>query len=118
MNYHESLNLFVVERVKSTQCALCKYVVAYVDAVIQTNQSEAAVNAALEKVCHIVPHSLNASCVQFVDTFGPELVEYIAKYGTPDAVCAALTLCKNGSEVVVPGKLTEVANLNDIILFS
>lgn len=79
---------------------MCKYVIAYVDAVVQTNKSEAAINAALEQVCKILPHSLNASCIQFVDTFGPEIVEYIVKYGTPDKVCDAIGVCKNGSATI------------------
>ncbi len=84
------------------ECSLCKYVVAYVDAVIQTNKSEAAIDSALEKVCTILPHTLNHSCVVFVDTYGPVLVEYIAAYATPGEVCAALKVCQNGTEQRAP----------------
>ena len=110
-------DVFLVKAIGGTECALCKYVVAYVDAVIQTNQSEAAIDAALEKVCTIAPHSLHSSCVQFVDTFGPKLVEYIAKYETPDNVCNAIGLCKNGSNVVTEGRI-EYLMRRFIILFS
>lgn len=74
---------------------------SYVDAVIQTNKSEAAIDAALEKVCTILPHTLQNSCVQFVDTYGPVLVEYIAKYATPAEVCDALKLCQNGTQEII-----------------
>ena len=37
------------------QCTLCHFVVSYLDAVLQSNKSEAAVEAALEKVCSILP---------------------------------------------------------------
>jgi saposin len=80
------------------ECSLCKYIVQYVDAVIQNNKSEAAIEAALEKVCTILPHALNSSCVQFVQTFGPNLIKYIEKYETPNRVCAALKMC-NGTNV-------------------
>jgi saposin len=79
------------------ECSLCKYVVAYVDAVIQTNKSEAAIDSALEKVCTILPHSINESCVKLVDQYGPVLVELIAKDATPSVVCNALKLCQNGT---------------------
>jgi saposin len=99
--------VYLVELVEplgaSVECALCKYVVGYVDTVIQNNKSEAAIEAALEKVCTILPHALNSSCVQFVETFGPTLVQLIEKYGTPEAVCAALKLCHNGTEEIKPG---------------
>jgi hypothetical protein len=37
------------------ECMLCKYVVTYLDAVLKTNKSEEAIEAALEKVCTILP---------------------------------------------------------------
>jgi len=37
------------------QCMLCHYVITYLDAVLKNNKSEAAVEAALEKVCTILP---------------------------------------------------------------
>ena len=92
--------VFLGEPVGSTQCTLCKYVVAYVDAVIQTNKSEAAIDAALEKVCTILPQSLRTACVQFVDTYGPVLVDYIAKYASPTEVCDAMKLCQNGTQTI------------------
>ena len=79
---------------------MCKYIVSYVDAVIQTNKSEAAIDSALEKVCTILPHTLKTSCIQFVDTYGPVLVEYIAKYATANEVCDALKLCQNGTQEI------------------
>jgi len=84
------------------ECSICKYVVSYVDAVIQTNKSEAAVEKALEKVCTILPHALNNSCYEFVETNGPKLAEYLANYGTPSRVCDALKLCKNDTREVKP----------------
>src|SRR5271154_6248470 len=84
--------------VNSVECSLCKYIVGYIDTIIQNNKSEAAIEAALEKVCTILPHALNHTCVQFVETYGPVLVQLIEKYGTPDLVCDALKLCKNGTE--------------------
>ncbi|CAF3317643.1 unnamed protein product, partial [Rotaria sp. Silwood2] len=90
--------------INSPQCALCKYVVSYIDAVIQNNKSEAAIEAALEKVCNILPGPLKDKCIQFVDTYGPNLVKLIEQYGTPDLVCNALKLCQNGTQELTPPK--------------
>lgn len=86
------------------ECALCKFVVNYVDTVIQNNKSEAAIEAALEKVCTILPHALNSSCVQFVENYGPILVQLLEKYVTPDQVCAAIKACTNASQDITPRK--------------
>ena len=40
------------------QCMLCRYVVTYLDAVLKTNKSEAAVEAALGRVCSIIPSKI------------------------------------------------------------
>ena len=88
--------------IKSAECSLCKYVVSYVDSVIQNNKSEAAIEAALEKVCTILPTPLKAPCKTFVDTYGPILVKLLEKYTTPEQVCDALKLCNNGSVVLQP----------------
>jgi saposin len=89
--------------VNSVECSVCKYVVSYVDHVIQDNKTEAAIEAALEKVCTILPHALNASCVQFVITFGPQLVKLIEKYNDSVKVCDALKLCNNGTVQMTQG---------------
>ena len=93
-----------MNNLESTQCTICKFVVSYIDTVIQNNKSEAAIESALEKVCTIVPHALNSSCVQFVQTYGPVLVTLLENYTTPEKVCAALKLCHNGTEVTASGK--------------
>jgi saposin len=100
----QSLKQPIDKKVNSVECSLCKYIVGYVDTVIQNNKSEAAIEHALEKVCTILPHALNSSCVQFVDTFGPILVQLIQKYGTPDLVCDAIQFCHNGTQQITPRK--------------
>jgi hypothetical protein len=92
--------------INSAECSLCKYIVSYVDAVIQNNKSEAAIEAALEKVCTILPGALKDKCVTFVETYGPILAQLIAKYGTPQLVCDALKACHNGTQENVPRKFS------------
>ena len=91
-----------VSAIKSTECALCKYVVTYLDAVLQNNKSEAAIDAALEKVCGILPATIKANCIKFVDTYGPILAQLLVKYTTPDQVCNALKVCTNGTDLLQP----------------
>ena len=74
---------------------------SYLDAVLQNNKSEAAIEAALEKVCGILPASLKSQCTKFVDTYGPILAQLLAKYATPDQVCNALKVCNNGTETAL-----------------
>ncbi|CAF1543583.1 unnamed protein product [Rotaria sordida] len=99
--------------INSVPCSLCQYVISYVDTVIQNNKTEAAIEAALEKVCSILPGALKDKCVQFVDTYGPVLLQLIEKYGTPDKVCNALKLCHNGTQEITPVDLTQMLKIEE-----
>jgi saposin len=50
------------------QCMLCRYVVSYLDAVLKNNKSEAAVEAALARVCTILPSKIYSNAKQ-ISTF-------------------------------------------------
>ncbi|CAF1099474.1 unnamed protein product [Adineta steineri] len=76
------------------ECTLCHYVVSYLDAVLKTNKSEAAVEAALERVCTILPNKERAQCTEFVKTYGPVLAEMIAEVADPDTICRYLGMCQ------------------------
>ncbi|CAF1001411.1 unnamed protein product [Adineta ricciae] len=87
------------------QCTLCHFVVSYLDAVLQSNKSEAAVEAALEKVCSILPSKERAQCTEFVKTYGPVLAELIAEMADPDTICRYLGMC----QVSLPVETTTTA---------
>jgi saposin len=94
------------------QCTLCHYVVSYLDAVLKNNKSEAAIEAALAKVCTILPSEFiyqikknfisnilflgkeRAECNEFVKTYGPVLAELIAEMADPDTICRYLGACQ------------------------
>jgi saposin len=86
------------------ECSLCKFIVGYVDTVLENNKSEAAIEAALERVCKILPHALNSSCIEFASNYGPILKQLLEKYGTPDAVCDAIKACSNGTQALTSRK--------------
>ena len=52
----EQFKKIVVDNVDDTpECTICRYVVSYLDAFLKNNKSEAAVEAALARVCTILP---------------------------------------------------------------
>jgi saposin len=76
------------------QCTLCRYVVSYLDAALKNNKSEAAIEAALARVCTILPSKERAECNEFVKTYGPVLAELIAEMADPDTICRYLGACQ------------------------
>ena len=100
--------LFLVERAhlmrrlksssNSIPCVLCKYILQYLDNILQNNKSAAAIEAALEKVCDVLPAVVKDDCTNFVDKYGPLIAVLLARNATPEQVCDFLKLCNNGTQ--------------------
>ncbi|CAF0982895.1 unnamed protein product, partial [Didymodactylos carnosus] len=84
------------------ECTICHYVVSYLDAILKNNKSEAAIEAALARVCSILPVKERGQCDQFVKNYGPVLAELIAEFADPQTVCRYLGMC----QVILPESTT------------
>jgi saposin len=63
----EQFKQAIVQNLDETpQCMLCRYVVSYLDAILKENKSEAAIEAALEKVCTILPSMIHQKISKIV----------------------------------------------------
>lgn len=54
---------------------------------------QAEVEAALEKVCNIIPEAYRQQCDSLVQQYGPLIVQLLKAELDPDKVCAELKLC-------------------------
>ncbi|KAJ8022464.1 Prosaposin [Holothuria leucospilota] len=79
----------------SITCELCDYVMKYLESVLSDNATEAEIEAALEKVCSLVPSTYRAACDAFVQEYTPEIVKLILSEVSPSEVCSALGLCSS-----------------------
>jgi hypothetical protein len=86
--------------VKAVQCSLCKYLVGYVDKVLGNNKSSAAVEAALDKACNVLPSVVRTECTTFAHKYAPLIAILIAKNATPEEVCDFLKVCHNGTQEI------------------
>jgi saposin len=75
------------------ECALCKYIISFVDLLIESNATEQEFEKALQAVCSILPSKDHDKCKLFVQTYGPILAELIAELDDPNVVCQWLTMC-------------------------
>nr|XP_026692825.1 uncharacterized protein LOC100176110 isoform X2 [Ciona intestinalis] len=74
-------------------CAVCKLVVHELDQMLEGNKTEAAVVAALEKVCSLMSGDIRQECQNFVDHYGRTLVDLIINEVESGAICSMLLLC-------------------------
>ncbi|CAF0834829.1 unnamed protein product [Didymodactylos carnosus] len=99
---------------KDLDCVICRYVLTYIDTVLQQNKSAEAVEKALELVCTILSGKMKEQCDTFVKSYGLILVELLAELDDPNVVCQWLNLCKNNSNspsVVVPPSSLSASDL-------
>lgn len=75
------------------ECMLCQFVMKEIVSLIGSNTTQQSIVTALEKVCHLMPSKLVTQCVDFVDTYGPAVIQLIIQECDPHLVCSLLHLC-------------------------
>jgi len=80
-----------------TKCILCEFIMKEIDSLISNNATEEEILAALEKVCNILPSSIRAECVNFIDTYGPTIFFLLSHELDPKLVCTMIGLCQSAA---------------------
>nr|CAB3260857.1 uncharacterized protein LOC100176110 [Phallusia mammillata] len=104
INVQQSIrsSMEVVEDQKSTDivtCALCKIVIHELDKMLQGNTTEAAVVAALDKVCSFLSEDISEECKKFVNTYGEEVIDMIINEVESGLICTKIALCSAAEKV-------------------
>ncbi|XP_048579093.1 prosaposin [Nematostella vectensis] len=79
----------------STECVLCEFVMKELDDMLSKNSTQQEIIQAVEKVCSILPSTIKSKCDQFVQEYGPALIEILEQEVSPKLVCTTLGLCAN-----------------------
>lgn len=79
------------------ECSLCKLVIGEVEKLIGSNRSEAAIEAALDKVCGILPGPLSSPCEALVNQYAPQIINLLVNDFPADVVCQKLGLCTSSA---------------------
>ena len=59
------------------------------------------IEAALEKVCSILPSTVKAECDDFVKTYAPMIVQLLVQELDPEQVCTVIGLCSQNHLMAV-----------------
>ncbi|XP_046570098.1 prosaposin-like [Haliotis rubra] len=78
----------------SVECTLCEFALTEVDQILGNNRSQAAVEAALDKICNMLPSSVSDECVNFVNcVWGCHHQTAFVQNLKPDEICKEIGLC-------------------------
>jgi saposin len=86
-------------------CSVCELVVQYVESYIASNQTEQQIIKKLEGVCSLLG-PLSGPCTSFVDTYLPQLIQWIENGESPQAFCTQIGLCSSARLTVKKVKAT------------
>jgi saposin len=77
----------------TTECALCKFVMTEVEALLAGEWTESKIEEVLDKVCGYLPSALQSPCQELINQYLPELIELLESKETPEVVCQQISLC-------------------------
>lgn len=80
-----------------TKCILCEFVLKEIDSLVSDNATEQEILDALDKVCNILPSSIRAQCVDFINTYGPTVFFLLSHELDPKYVCTLIGLCQSSA---------------------
>ncbi|XP_058789461.1 uncharacterized protein LOC131663220 isoform X2 [Phymastichus coffea] len=86
-------------------CPLCLFAVTKLYELVKDEKTEASIEAALEKLCHELPKSLNEQCTDLVKIYSKELIDMLLKDMTPQEVCVSLQFCDRSQRANHKSKL-------------
>lgn len=79
----------------STTCVICEFIMSEVDSLLADNATEEEIKAALDKVCKLLPETVQDQCIDFINRYSNAVIELLAHELKPEQVCTMLGLCKN-----------------------
>ncbi|KAM6113220.1 antimicrobial peptide NK-lysin-like [Phoenicopterus ruber ruber] len=76
------------------KCSLCTKILEQIKAMAGDDPDEAAVEAALRKVCRALGKRLGSVCKRLVKKYRDQISEAVTNGDAPQDTCAAIGLCK------------------------
>jgi saposin len=89
----ESVKVDKPQGEQDTKCMLCSLILGYVKQFVGSNQTEAAIKAALDKACAKIPFAKDL-CTTVLEPYITQIIEGIVAKEDPATICAKIKLCK------------------------
>ncbi|GFR60011.1 proactivator polypeptide, partial [Elysia marginata] len=77
----------------SAKCYLCEFIMAELDKLITSSSGVAEIEAALKKVCFLLPSNLQENCRYAVEDFTPGILNALLESASPSNVCGLIKAC-------------------------
>ncbi|ELU16785.1 hypothetical protein CAPTEDRAFT_225175 [Capitella teleta] len=85
----------------STTCVVCEFVMSEIDSLLSDNATEEDIKIALEKVCKILPETIQDQCMDFVNMYSDLVINLLTHELNPEQICTAIGLCRTAKSIPV-----------------
>uniref|UniRef100_A0A224Z8B0 Saposin n=1 Tax=Rhipicephalus zambeziensis TaxID=60191 RepID=A0A224Z8B0_9ACAR len=89
----ETIGLCPSSTGRNIECTFCQYALHFIQNELVENDTEARVEAVLDKLCSKLPNDLAKECMAFVEEYGPAVMVLLAQEIDPSIVCVAIKVC-------------------------
>ena len=96
----------VVVAESNLKCAVCEYIVAFLEERLKDDVTQQRIEQLLEEVCHRFPTSIQSQCTAVVSIYTPVIIDWFVNKYPADKLCAQLKLCTTSEfqAVAKPGQ--------------
>ncbi|KAI8521805.1 hypothetical protein Bbelb_015590 [Branchiostoma belcheri] len=102
---------------ESVGCVICEFVMQLVDEELSANSTEKEITDALDKVCSHFPDTIRDECTDFVNEYGPAVIQLLKLELDPQRICKTLGLCDESNSIrLVKGVGSELCPVCKILV--
>ncbi|XP_066305176.1 prosaposin-like isoform X2 [Branchiostoma lanceolatum] len=102
---------------QSVGCVICEFVMQLVDEELSANSTEKEIQDALDKVCSHFPDTIRDECTDFVNEYGPAVIQLLKLELDPQRICKTIGLCDESNSVrLVKGVGSELCPVCKILV--
>ncbi|XP_019644751.1 PREDICTED: prosaposin-like [Branchiostoma belcheri] len=102
---------------ESVGCVICEFVMQLVDEELSANSTEKEITDALDKVCSHFPDTIRDECTDFVNEYGPAVIQLLKLELDPQRICKTIGLCDESNSVrLVKGVGSELCPVCKILV--
>ena len=95
-------------------CVICEYALHELQSWLGDFRTEQKIESGLRYLCGRLPNSVRDECDNFVNTYGPAVVQLLIHDVDPGQICPRLSLCVSGGGGLL-GHEDEVSSLPDVL---
>jgi len=96
------------------ECLFCEFVIYDIDSYLTANSTVNEITNVVKDICSHMPNEDEVvECQDFISTYGPEIIELLARRADPDTICTYLGICNGTTPILGVAQQPQVPRRSD-----